>query len=403
MGCVACQPILNTRKRVFGYELLYRTSMESAGYDAEDGVTATRELLATAFGDIGIQKITGGRRTFVNFPAALLESDIPMLYSKDVLVVEVLESVDPSPDNVEACRRLKTNGYIIALDDFNYTPAHDELVKLADIIKIDFLQYEDHFELKKLIRQISKLGVKVLLAEKVETEEDFELAKTLGFTLFQGFFFSRPKLHAGHHLSPMKLSRLQLLKNLQAEELDFNAMAEIIKRDVVLSHKLLRIVNSAHYGLSFFVSSILHALTILGTGGTKKWISFTVLADCAGDNEQELSRMALMRGLFMEKITVPIKRKRDKETFFLFGLFSMADVLMEAPMDEILSQTNLGDEITIPLVTGEGELADILQIMIYYEHAEWDKASELAEQFHIPKDLISKYYIDALQEAYELI
>lgn len=403
MGCIACQPILNTKKRIFGYELLYRSSLHSTEYDAEDGNRATRELLATSFGDIGIKKITGGRRSFVNFPAHLLQEDIPLLYSKEILVVEVLESVQPTEENIEALWRLKKRGYMVALDDFVFLPGYEEIVRLADIIKIDFLQYSNRNDLEKLLYKIRKIGDKVLLAEKVETEEDFEIAKELGFSLFQGFFFSRPKLHSGLHLSPMELSRLQLLRCLRDEDLDFREIAEIIKRDAVLSHKLLRIVNSSHYGLSFFVNSILHALTILGTSGTRKWISFAILQDCAGENEQELSRMALTRGLFMERMVIPLKRKREKESFFLFGLFSMAEVLMRAPMAEVLSQTNLSSKVTQPLLTGEGDLAELLRLVICYERADWEKADEIAKKFNLNGDLLSKYYLEAMEEAIDLL
>lgn len=403
MGCIACQPILNTKGRIFGYELLYRSSPDSTQYDAADGDAATRELLATAFGDIGIKKITGGHRSFVNFPAHLLQEDIPLLYSKDILVVEVLESVKPTVENIQALQRLKQRGYMVALDDFSFPAGYEEMVRLSNIIKIDFLDYPNRNDLEGLIRKIRQIGDKVLLAEKVETQEDFEIARDLGFSLFQGFFFSKPKLHSGLHLSPMEMSRLQLLRCLRDEELDFREIAEIIKRDVVLTHKLLRIVNSANYGLSFFVSSILHALTILGTSGTRKWISFAILQDCAGKNEQELSRMALTRGLFMERIAIPLKRKREKETFFLFGLFSMADALMKAPIEEVLSHTNLSAKVKEPLMSGEGDLAELLNLVISYERADWLKADEIAKKFGINQNLLAKYYLEAMEEAVDLL
>ena len=399
MGCVACQPILDTKKNVFSYELLYRASLDSAKYDAVDGSVATRELLSTAFGDIGIKKITGGKRAFVNFPSPLLIEDIPMLYSKNILVVEVLESVESTEENIEALRRLKKQGYILALDDFTFPNGYEELVRIADIIKVDFVQYRDREEMQRLVSRVRRIGDKVLLAEKVETEEEFEFARRMGFSLFQGFFFSRPKLHSGLHLSPMELSRLQLLRCLSAPELDFKRIAAIIKRDVVLSHKLLRIVNSSYYGLSFFVSSILHALVILGTEGTRKWLSFAILQDRAGGGERELSRMALTRGLFMERLAIPLRRQKDKETFFLMGLFSVADALMKVPMEEVLSQTNLSARVVKPLLTGKGEMSDLLQLAIGYERADWDLISNGIDQFGFDETAISSYYLQSLAEA----
>ena len=404
MGCIACQPILNTKKNIFGYELLSRSSPTSKNFDGNDGDKATRELLSTAFGDVGIKKITGGKRSFVNFPESLLRDDLPLLFSKDILVIEILESVEPNPENVEVCRKLRKQGYMLALDDFVYSREEDEMLKIANIVKIDFLQYPDRTGLSEVIDNVRRVNPNiVLLAEKVETEDNFNMARELGFTLFQGYFFARPKLHAGRHLRPVELSRLQLLRCLHGEEIDFAKISQITKRDLALSHKLLRIVNSSRYGLNFYVSSILHAFTILGTEETKKWLSFVVMENMAGDSEKELSRMALMRGLFMEKLTVPLRRKSEKETFFMFGLFSMADAMMRAPMEDVLSQTNLSQKITEPLLTGEGELADLLQMLIAYERAKWDKVTELAEQFGLNEDQVSKFYLDALQEAYELL
>jgi EAL and modified HD-GYP domain-containing signal transduction protein len=201
----------------------------------------------------------------------------------------------------------------------------------------------------------------------------------------------------------MNLSRLQLLRLVYQKELNFQKIANVIKQDVVLSHKLLRIVNSAYYGLSLSITGILHALTILGTEGTRKWLSFVVMLDCDGDNEKMLSRMALSRGLFMESIATRLRKKRDRDMFFLFGLFSLADVLMEAPMEEVLAQTNLSPKITDALLSGEGEMAELLSILVNYERGEWDAAVEVAKAYKITEDEISQIYIESISKAYEML
>ncbi len=403
MGCIACQPILNVNKKVFGYELLYRSNAQSTAYDAKDGSAATRELLDTAFGDMGIKKVTQGKKSFVNFTYDLIVEGIPKLFSKDILIVEILEDCSATPELLNACKSLKKNGYLIALDDFVFKSGYEELLTYADIIKIDFIQFSKEKELRDIVSRIKRVGRKVLLAEKVETEEDFRLAKELGFVLFQGYFFSRPLIQSRHHLSPMNLSRLQLLRLVYQPELNFQKIANVIKQDVVLSHKLLRIVNSAYYGLSLSITGILHALTILGTEGTRKWLSFVVMLDCDGDNEKMLSRMALSRGLFMESMATRLRRKKDRDMYFLFGLFSLADVLMEAPMDEVLAQTNLSPKITEALISGEGEMAELLSILINYERAEWEAAVECAKKYKITEDEISQIYIESISKAYEML
>ena len=188
LSCVACQPIFNIRQQVFGYELLYRAAESSQAYDGIDGNLATRKVMETAFSNIGIQELTGGRKAFVNFTEDLLLEEAPCLLSSDILIVEVLETVKPTKEVVNVCRSLRSKGYLIALDDFYYREEYEPLIDCADIIKIDFMA-TDRRRLPQLVRKLSHAGRKILLAEKIETMADYELAKSLGFSLVQGYFF----------------------------------------------------------------------------------------------------------------------------------------------------------------------------------------------------------------------
>lgn len=402
LSCVACQPIFNIRQQVFGYELLYRAGESSQGYDGIDGNLATRKVMETAFSDIGIQELTGGRKAFVNFTEDLLLEEAPCLLSSDILIVEVLETVEPTKEVVNACHSLRSKGYLIALDDFDYREEYEPLIECADIIKIDFMA-TDRRRLPQLVCKLSRNGRKILLAEKIETIADYELAKALGFSLVQGYFFCKPKIHVSRHVDPLKASQLQLVRFLGENDVNFARLAEIIKHDVVLSYRLLRIVNSAYYGLQYSVTGILHALTILGVKELRKWIALIVMNEIRDDKPNELMRTALMRGLFMEQLAVYLHKRKERDEYFMMGLFSLSDVLMDAPMDAILQQTHLSQELTDALITGEGRLADLLRIIVHYERGEWEEALSYAALYKISPDTVLRFYTEALTKANQVL
>ena len=199
--CVASQPIFNTKMEIFGYELLYRSSINSVCFDALDMNMATKDVIVTAFSDIGIEDITGGRKAFVNFTADLVLEEIPHMLSSDILVVELLEEMKPTPEVLSKCRKLKQKGYLIALDDFIYSEEYEALLEFADIVKIDFLSSSEE-EIKEAVRQINGTRQKVLLAEKIETNESLAFAKSLGFTLFQGLLLLQARPFPPQRPSP---------------------------------------------------------------------------------------------------------------------------------------------------------------------------------------------------------
>ncbi|HHU22259.1 MAG TPA: HDOD domain-containing protein [Clostridiales bacterium] len=400
--CVACQPIFNTKKDIYGYELLYRADVSSEKYDATDGSSATRDVLVTAFSDIGIDKITGGKKAFVNFTSDLILEELPLIIPSRILVVELLEDIQPTEEMLMACTRLKERGYIIALDDFIYTEGYEPLIELADIIKVDFLNSSEGY-IGDLAKKVKSNPRKVLLAEKIETYEAFEMARALGFTLFQGFFFCKPAIATSSRVDAMRLSKLQLIRSIADPEINFADLAEIIKRDVVLSYRLLKIVNSAYYGLNYSVTGILHALTILGLNDIRKWVSLIVLNQTKSSKPSELIRMALIRGIFMESLARNINEYRSAESYFLIGLFSLADAIMDVSIETIMKETHLSSEISEPLITQKGEKAELLQIIKHIERAEWDEAMEICNKYNIDGDKVYKLYVEAIINANKLL
>ena len=397
-SCIASQPIFNIKKDVFGYELLYRASEDSLKYDASDGSAATKDVILTAFTNIGIEKITGGRRAFLNFTSDLILDEVPQMLSNDLLVVELLEDIRPSKQIMDACRRLKRKGYMIALDDFVCTPETEQLISIADIIKVDFKSNSEK-DIRLLIGRINKKRRKIFLAEKVETDEDFTLAVSLGFTLFQGFFFCRPTISKVKSVDAMKASRLQLIRIASNPDINFQDLADVIRRDIVLSFRLLKIVNSAYYGLRYSVKGIRHALVILGLKDLKKWLALILLHEAIGDKPSELIRTALARGIFMEKLALYRKDKKSRDEYFLTGLFSLSDAVLDADLESILEETHLSSEICDPLITGQGERAELLKIIYHLERAEWDEAEEMALKHGVSQETAGELYLQALSEA----
>lgn len=403
IGCVARQPIYDLKKNVYGYELLYRQRMDSVAYDGVDGNVSTKQLLVVAFSSIGIEQITGGHKAFVNFTEDLLLDDVPFMLSNDVLVIEILEDVQPTPKVISVCRRLRENGYLIALDDFVYRPGMEGLIDVADIIKIDILN-NTRKAVEGFIRRINRKRRKILLAEKVETVSDFEWAKAMGFSLFQGYWFSKPEIQSSKQVAPMKLTQLQLLRVLYAAELDFAKVSRIVERDVVLTYRLLRIVNSAYYGLKYSVTGVMHALTLLGTTDLRKWLSFIVLNQMNEERSGELVMMALIRGLFMEQVAEHTKcGRRNRDECFLIGLFSLADVILEAPMEAILDVSHFQAVVVNTLLGKPSIYADYLQIILYYEDAHWEEALELAGKYNMDEATVVNYYVNAVVDANTLL
>ena len=260
--CLARQPIFDTKLNVIGYELLYRSNENSTCYDGSDPDLASSEMIMTGL-DTSIKMLTDNRLAFINFTESLLLNEAATILPKSHLVVEILEDISPDKDVISSCKKLKKQGYILSLDDFVYSDKKGPFLELVNIIKIDFLN-RDINSIKSDVKKLSDYRNIRLLAEKVETREVFELAKSLGFVYFQGYFFSKPEIFSKKKLTPLKANQLQLIHHAMDPMVDYKKLASVIKNDTVLSYRVLRLVNSAYYGLQYNVKNIRHALAILG-------------------------------------------------------------------------------------------------------------------------------------------
>ncbi|MDR1204720.1 MAG: HDOD domain-containing protein [Peptococcaceae bacterium] len=398
---IARQPIFDTRQNVYGYELLYRQGTHSNAFNsAVDADEASSKVMVDSFLDIGINKITDGKKAFVNFTKNLIMNESATLFSKDTLVVEVLETIQPTPEIVEKCKKLKDQGYLIALDDFVFSKEFIPLIGIADIIKIDFL-ITPEAELEKYFKIIGKTRIK-FLAEKVETREVYNLALSMGFAYFQGYFFSKPVILSEKSISPMKMNYIRILKLLNSPELDFNALGAIISQDLALSYKLLKLVNSAAFGTRNRIGQVNLALSYLGEREIRKWISLIVMMGISAENPQEVLLLSLVRAKFSELLAPPFQMGIQKEALFIMGLFSLMDTLVNQPIDVILKDIPLEDSIEKALVEDRGPFAPVLNFVRAYEQGDWESVRSLSQTHHLSDELIQASYLDSLEWAKEL-
>lgn len=390
---VARQPIFDTKLDVFAYELLFRAGIENA-FPNTDGDEASSSVLADSFINIGISSMTGGKKAFINFTENLLLQEMASLFPPENTVVEILETIEPTAEIVAVCREMKKQGYTLALDDFEYHPKWDPMIEIADIIKVDFL-HADAAERKAIASRYRPHGI-TMLAEKVETWEDFQQAVLTGYELFQGYFFSKPQIVKQKKLSENKISRLLLLKAVHQKEYNVEEVEEIMKQDMALSYKLLKYINSSFFGLRHKVYSIRQALLLLGTKNVRKWVDLLALASAAEDKPSELILNGMVRAKFCESFASLLQMESRADDLFLMGLFSLIDAVMDRPMKEILDEIALQEDVRAALLNEPNELRCILDAVIAYDTGDWDLFTSAQEALGVDPKQIPPLYLDAV-------
>ena len=390
---VGRQPIYTQQLDVFAYELLFRRGeMPHAG--VTDGNQATAQVLVNTFLELGLDTLVGAKRAFVNLTRDFLLQDYSLVFPTDRVVLEVLEDVAVDDDVLAALRNLSAQGYTIALDDFFYQEHLRPLVELADIIKIDVLA-SGRTTVAEQVEILRQYDVQ-LLAEKVETQEDFTYYKTLGFEYFQGYFFCRPDVVKGQRSPTNRLVILELLAKLQHPETTFHELEALISRDVSLSYKVLRAANAAIYSQARKVESIHQALRLVGLTAMTNIVSLFLLANI-DDKPHELLITAMVRAKMCEQLA-RLMQQGNSATFFIVGLLSVLDAFMDRPMPDILPALPLADEIVEALLAHEGMLGATLHCVLAYEQGDWEAVHNLG----CPRDLLVKTYLEALMWATEM-
>ena len=393
---VARQPIFNRNMGLFGYELLYRRS-ENNFYEGEDHSRATKELVHNTFLVMGFPALTDGTKGFINFTQDLLETEILSILPKDKIVVEILENVEANDTIVAACQKLKKDGYTIALDDFmfnrtdrDYTP----LIEIADIIKIEFSKSDKQQQRKLINKYKNKI---MFLAEKVETREEYKEAVKMGYELFQGYFFSKPIMVKAKEIETLNIHIVNILKELQNEEPDFIFIAETIQKDLGLSYKLLKMANSIYYGGKKAITSLRQAVIRLGAQEMKRWISIMLIKEFENSENSELIKVCLLRGRTLSLLSQELNPKQSATDFFLAGVLSSIDVILNDSMENILSSLALSEDVKNALLGQGGQLASCLNCILAYEKFEFDDAQNMLIKMNITLERFMDLYIEALK------
>jgi EAL and modified HD-GYP domain-containing signal transduction protein len=393
---IARQPIFDQQHHIYAYELLFRSSLENF-FNHPDPEHASSKVALDSFFILGIDTITGGKKAFLNTTRGMLVNGYVALLPREMTVVEILETVEPDPEVITACRKLKQAGYLIALDDFVDQERYKPLVEMADILKIDFLETKKD-EQKRLIERFAPRGIR-LVAEKVETRETLQEAMEMGYSYFQGYFFSKPTIISGKEIPGFKINYLRILQEIHRLNLNYEKVEEIMKMEMSLSYKLLRYINSAFFGWQVEIRSIKHALVMLGESDFRRWASFISLSSMAKDKPNELVFQAILRGRCLEMLAPVVRLSERAQDLFLMGIFSLIDAIVDRPLPEILVDMPIAEDIKAALTGEEGPLRDIYEFMLSYEQGEWERFSELAAKKKIDEQKIPPLYRKALEWA----
>lgn len=389
---LARQPIFNQQMKVIGYELLCRTSHVNQA-TITNGDAASSQVLLNAFTELSIEKVVGKHLAFINFTRNLLQSPPP--FDRQQLVVEVLEGQHVDAAMLHSLKVLREQNYTIALDDFVLTADTQHLVPYADIIKLDVLQLSAE-QLREHIHYLQPFGIQ-LLAEKVETYEMLEFCKKAGFDLFQGYFLARPEIITGRKMSENKQSVLQLLAALHDPDVQIENIEKMLARDTVLSFKLLRLVNSAAFGIPRKVDSLKQAIMLLGVNKIKNWVNILVMSNLGG-KPHELSVAALTRARMCEMIANQLNGKPKQDSFFTVGLLSTLDAFMDMPLNSLLGSISLSQHINDAILNQLGNEGKVLEITSHYEKGAWDKIDwDYLQEHNISAEDLSQIYIDTIE------
>jgi c-di-GMP-related signal transduction protein len=400
---VARQAIFDRRLKVYGYELLFRACRDCDTAGASDSA-ASLQVITTSFFSIGMERLLAGTRAFINFPQNLLADERVFSLPPAKTVIEILETVRPEPAVVEACRVLREKGYVLALDDFSHLQGWDRLANLVSIIKVDF-RATTEAEQQALVQRYSRRGI-CMLAEKIETQEEFARACGMGYHYFQGYFFARPVIVSRREIPGSKLGYLKILKEIHRPELELSALEVLIQREVSLASKLLRYINSSIFGWVNPVHSIRQALALLGEQEIRNWISLATLPTLASDKPDELIRTALLRARFSELLAPWAGVAHRKADLFLVGLFSALDAMLGRPLSEILDEMRLGGDIAEALLgTAQPDqpLAAVYALVRQYETGNWNRLAQTAGRLRVPPEMLPDLYLEAVSWSGEIL
>lgn len=397
---LARQPIFNRQLATIGYELLYRPiPTDEAGWQRHNGDLATNDVLVSAFDEIGLEHVTTGQPAFINFTEHWLHHPPP--FNPNSVVVEILEHIIATPNNVAAIKRLKEKGFVIALDDYLGNPAQDGFLPYIDIIKLDILALESSHNAEKIITKHGKDNY-IWLAEKIETQAIFNECLALGCHYFQGYFFSRPANIYGNKSGNNQQLILELIIALQDENITPQTLESILSKDPTLSFRLLKLVNSAAFNQQSAIESLQRAVAVTGLDQIKTWVTMLSLGKLE-EKPLELRKQSLHRALFCQHLSNSINGIAS-DVAFTAGLFSNLDAYFDTPIALLLDKIHLRSDIKIALTKKSGKLGFIFATVIHMEKGNWQKIRwPLWQKIGLEPNQIEGFYLQSIKEAEQML
>jgi len=403
---VGRQPILDIQGKILGYELLYRNS-EKNSFPNVNPEKATIELLVNTFQLIGVDRISGSHLSFINFTAKLLTEDVFESLDPKMVVIEILEDVEITPSLITKMYRLKEMGFEIALDDFVLAEEYEQnstLFTLIKYIKVDVLATTTE-EKRKIEKFLAKYPHIILLAEKVETERQYLLAKEAGYTLFQGYYFAKPEIIKGYEIPQNVINHFQIIEKINSEDASIKEIAGLIKKNISLSYNLLRFINSPVIGIPQKITSIQQAIVLMGLTEMRKWMHVLALREIrfqtANGRIHALTNYSLGRAKLCELLAIH-KRKKNVDEYFLAGLFSLLNVIMGKEWEDILSNVPLSNVVNETLRGNQTEISTYLEVAEAAERFDWERLELLAAQLGLTYEEIRKYSNEAVRWSEDL-
>lgn len=389
---VGRQPILDREQQVYGYELLYR-SKDSPPTEGFDGNRATARTVLNSFLDFGIRRLVGSHHVFINMTRAFFTGSQKLPLNKQRLVLECMGDIELDAEVIKGMHSLHERDYTVALDDYRFESRWEAVLPYCNIIKVDITQldldaYATH------IAALKSRGL-LLLAQKVETHDEFTQAFRLGFDFFQGYFFAKPQILSTHHLQDNQLLMLRMFAQINDPECDIEKLSELVMQDINLSFKVLRFVNSAALGLPGEVTSIRQAVVFVGLSRLRAWTSLFAMAQM-NNKTSEILTTSLVRAEFIHDL-IRATGEGDPDSGYTVGLFSVLDAILDQPMSELVMDMPLSAEIAEALVHRTGTYGDGLNCVLALEHG-WDVSfSDI-----LPQDELNALFLDAMVRADEV-
>ncbi len=390
---IARQAIFNRKQQVVAYELLFRDGEKNSFPNVSDE-TATSRLIMDNQLNLGLKSITGGRKALVNFGAGSLQAGLSEFLPPDQVVIEILESVEPTDENYELVRRLFHEGFRMALDDFAYKPEWRRFLKLVRMVKFDIIATPLD-EIGPIVTALSRYPNLKLLAEKIETQEDYKQARDMGFHFFQGYYFAQPQMLQFKDAVANYPLVMAVYAETVKKNIDITRITRYFEQDTALAYKLLRLINSGLFPLKERIESMKQALVYLGENRVRKFVNLIMTAYVARDKPPELMQLSIIRSRFCELVAKKVCPAMSNQAF-LVGLFSLIDAILDQPMEQVVERLPFPEPLHEALLGSKNTLYYILEVVKAYEKGSWWAMQKACEPLNMSDDCLPEFYQSAI-------